>query len=132
MGNEFWLAPRPHAEAAPAAGVRSSMEFIYYCDDPPSIVERPTHPAGRLLLPEAFRSAAVHAGLAEALKNRDDSDQAYYEELYMKTDQPNMLSASQAIGENTRIKSGPLADITRRVRGRVRDYDRRSDGYGSY
>ena len=114
IGNEFWLAPRPSADDIPA-----SLEYIYYRDEPAT---------GNLYLPEAFRSSAVHASLAEGLKNRDDTDQAYYENLYLNTDQPNLLSAAQAIGEDAKVGSSPLADVTLRPRGRF--FSRRGDRYG--
>ena len=101
VGNELWLAPPPSEDVVDSV---SRLDYLYYRNEPTS---------GPLLLPDALRAAAVHASLAEGLKEKDDTDQAYYETLFATVDMPDLMSAATAIGEHAQVGTSPIAEVTR-------------------
>jgi len=101
QGNEIWIAPKPTL-----AFVTANPTLYYYYLKNETVSPVTT----TLLLPDAYFNAAIHASLAEGLKQKDDKLQNYYEVLFQRTDMPEILGFSHAIGGGQRLRGGGLAD----------------------
>ena len=100
-GREFWLAPVPDDDSS------GTLHFEYYSGES-------SNPDTLLRLPDQYFDAAVHAALAEGLKNQDDTEQDRYEQLFMEVDVKDLLSDNVYLGANDQMAGSYIADATRR------------------
>jgi hypothetical protein len=99
VGNSFWIAPKP------SSTFQSDYPYLYY-----GYFRMEDADDATLLMPNTWFNYAVHGGLAEGLKGKDDSDQQYYENLFENVDKPKMLGANLHLDENDQMEGSALAE----------------------
>lgn len=110
VGNELWIGWKPSAEWITAYGT------IYYYYIRHEVL------TGALYLPDAFFQFAVHAALAEGLKQKDDRLQGYYDDLFERSNRRDMLACNLVVGASGSMASSRLAT-------EMSDLDSSYDGY---
>lgn len=99
VAGELWVAPQPSASHI------ASNPYLYY-----GYFQGEDAADAALILPDPFFPCAVHAGLKEGLKQKDDSDADYYHRLWNDVDVPRLRSATPHIGADDRLLGTELGE----------------------
>lgn len=98
VASQFWVGVKPSTEFI------SSYPDLYY-----GYYQRESSADSTLLIDDVYFDCVVHAALMVGLKQKDDSDQAMYRQLWQQVDVPLLQSASYVSRDNERLEGGPLS-----------------------
>lgn len=99
VANEFWVGLKP------SASFIAEYPVLYY-----GYYQRESASDSTLLIDDAYFDCLVHASLMVGLKQKDDSDQSMYRQLWQQVDVPLLMSAAYVSDNNERMEGGPLSN----------------------
>jgi len=101
LGNAVWVAPKASQAFIDDSTTSGALNYYYLRHEPV---------AGTLYIPDTFFACAVHAALAEGLKQKDEKLQAYYENLFERVDKTDLIGTPLAVGSSAKLRGSELAE----------------------
>lgn len=98
VANDFWVGCKPSTEFI------ADYPALYY-----GYYQRESSSDSTLLIDDVYFDCVVHAALAAGLKQKDDTDQGMYRQLWEQVDRPLLIGASYVSGNAERLEGGPLS-----------------------